>query len=64
MPTRMPRGHSVPRGKSLYEIMWDHLMAADDRTRPGLAEAIAVFINPYQPNLDVVREEYLRRRDG
>lgn len=48
-------------GKSLYEILWDHLLAADERTAPGLAEAMAVFINPYQPNVDRVREEYQRR---
>lgn len=62
-------------GKSIYEMLWDELMVimerlmtgqesedGGDRWRAeGVAYAIAVFTNPYAPNLDAVREQAMER---
>lgn len=66
---------SMCAGKSIYEIMWDELMTiverlmtgqeAEDGRDPGRAEgvayAIAVFTNPYAPNLEAIRDQAMER---
>lgn len=65
-------------GKSLHEILWDELMTimdrlmtgceAEDGRDPGRAEGvaycIAIFQNPYAPNIDSVRAEAMERWDA
>lgn len=58
----MPTGQMIKPGKSILEMLWDRLLEADDRLAPGLAEAIAIMTNPYSPNLDEVRRQYLERQ--
>lgn len=62
-------------GKSLHEMLWDELMTiverlmtgqeSEDGRDPGRAEgvayAIAVFTNPYAPNLEAIREQAMDR---
>lgn len=64
-------------GKSLHEILWDELMTimdrlmtgceAEDGRDPGRAEGvaycIAIFQNPYAPNIEGVRAEAMERWD-
>lgn len=73
-------GGSQCAGKSIYEQLWEELMAimerlmtgqeAEDGRDPGRAEgvahALAVFTNPYVPNIEAIREEAMDRweRDG
>lgn len=56
-------------GKPLYHLLWDRMDAATDRVMGGkasereigkalgLAEALAVFTNPYTPNPKAIREQ-------
>lgn len=62
-------------GKSIRDLVWDGLMLVLDRLMtgqeaadgkdPGRAEgmafALAVFQNPYRPNIEAVREEAMER---
>lgn len=62
-------------GQSLYDMMWDEMMAVTDRligdgdqADPDdvggarmLAWVIAVMQNPYLPNVDAVREQVMER---
>lgn len=66
-------GHACG-GKTILEFMWERLMAVVERLMTdqasedgqdvgraeGLAWAIAVFQNPYRPNLDSVRAEAMQ----
>jgi hypothetical protein len=68
-------GGSQCEGKSIYEQLWEELMAimerlmtgqeAEDGRDPGRAEgvahALAVFTNPYIPNIEAIREEAMDR---
>jgi hypothetical protein len=68
---------SMCAGKSLHEILWDELMTimerlmtgceAEDGRDPGRAEGvaycIAIFQNPYAPNIEGVRAEAMERWD-
>lgn len=72
LPNLHPRSCA---GKPIIEMMWDELMAvyerlaegaeAKDGRDPGRAEGMALCIailqNPYQPNIEAVREESVRR---
>lgn len=68
-------GGSQCAGKSVYEQLWEELMAimerlmtgqeAEDGRDPGRAEgvahALAVFTNPYLPNIEAIRDEAMER---
>lgn len=68
-------GSSACAGKSILEMLWEELDAIVDRIMteqdsedgrdPGRAEGvaycIAVFTNPYLPNLDAIREQAMDR---
>lgn len=60
-------------GKSLYELVWEEMMAITDRLMTGqeaeddvgaaraIAWVLAVMQNPYLPNVDAVREQVMER---
>jgi len=66
-------GYPVPPGASIYELVWiklddvtDAIMSGqtDDRTVGrglGLATALAIFTNPYNPDPKAIRKEAKRR---
>lgn len=67
-------GHTCG-GQTLHELMWDELMTIMDRLMTGtesedggdkyraegVAYALAVFQNPYLPNLDDIREQAMAK---
>ena len=66
-------GGSACGGKSLYEMVWEEMMAITDRLMTGqeseddvgaaraIAWVIAVMQNPYLPSVDSVREQVMAR---
>lgn len=67
-------GGSACGGKTILEFMWERLMAVVERLMTGqqaedghdvgraegIAWCIAVFQNPYKPNIDAVRAEAMQ----
>lgn len=60
-------------GKSLYEMVWDELMAITDRLMTdsaaeddvgaarGIAYVLAIMQNPYRPNVEAIKEQAMDR---
>lgn len=67
-------------GPSLRELVFQRLDVVTDRLMDmrdaglsdremvgeakGLADALAIFTNPYQPNIDAIRVEAMERREA
>lgn len=71
-------GFKVCEGRSIVETMEDHLddlieeLINGDHPYPdslkartlGVAECIALIRNPYNPDVDLIREQAMARRSG
>lgn len=63
-------------GQSLYDMVWEEMMAITDRLMTGqegeddvgaaraIAWVLAVMQNPYLPNVDAIREQVMDRWEG